>query len=619
MRPQPQKSTIAFALLVACLVLISGYFTDRDGGSYGGDFDELVLQNPPYMLARFGKLTNTIGWFITSIDGPFVSHPPVHVGLIGILMKLGFSIYYAEATPTVLLLLLAIAAIVWSGFAPSVKLGLLFSIGFLAGSGETLTLCFGTRPEGHVHAAWMLGLVLLESGRLDNWNRRRLFAGAFFLTWASGVHYYAVAAFTGVAVYVVWALRSLGWRQGRRAVVALCAGGCLFGLPYLGLFLIPYYRDIREGVLVMQGSRGIGFSYAPHMDLYRAWARSADPPALVRAAMSAGVPLLVFSTAILACFRHTRGLALAALPLQVFVLLFCLHQAPFYLVHEAVLFVTALAIAILLCAERIAPRLHPALGRIFQPATGGVLAVCLLWSSPTIARADVSLRPKVHEAVLARACSRQILGSHARVSGRGAAWYASGAEHWFDIQRDLMAGSLLFDQRTYFSNLDAVADFANNSEGPLTVWYAGGSLQLRGFFFGETSDQLRLVYLSPVRTSRLAGYVVRKGRLYRFQEDPAGDHAVLSTVCAAEHMPWLQPRRSTFSSILRFPSESPDAARSLVTILAPRSSMAPLGEIGRSCREISQIVGTLQPVDKCGLACCPAGGRPSDAVSLDSR
>jgi len=101
--------------------------------------------------------------------------------------------------------------------------------------------------------------------------------------------------------------------------------------------------------------------------------------------------------------------------LQVFILLFCLHQPPFYLVHESVLFVTALAIGLLVFAERIFARLH--IGPIFQPAAMLLLAGFLLWGSPTLARADVSLRPKVHEAVLARAASREILGPHARVSG----------------------------------------------------------------------------------------------------------------------------------------------------------------------------------------------------------
>ena len=596
-----EKPVICFSVFVVLLVLLSAYCTDRDGGSFGGDFDELVMQNPAYMLAVFGNLTLPIGAFNSGFDHTVVAHPPIHVGWIGLLMRLGFPIYYAEATPVVLLLLLCLAAIVRSVFPTPVKLGLLFSIGFLATTGETITLCFGTRPEGEVHAAWLLGLVLLETGRLDNWNRRRLFAGALFLTWASGVHYYAAFAFTGVAVYVVWAIRSLGWRQGRDRVIALCAGGCVFGVLYLAFFLIPCWRFISKEVHEVGGQGGVALSISRHLDLYRAWSHDPYRPALVRFAMGSGVPMLVFSSAILAAVRATRGLALAALPLQLFVLLFTWHKAEFYVVHECVLFAAALAIGALVCVDHGLKRLSPAVRLASHWAAAGALCIWLLWGSPMLAKATVSLQPKVHEVAVARAASRQILGPGARVSGRSAAWFASGAAHWVDLEADLLPNALLYDVPTYFSNVDAVADYPNNSgAGPLSSWYSDGTLKLRGFFFGETSDQLRLVYLSARRVPQVLGYVAQGGRLYRFQEDQGGDYRVLTAVCPQE-TGWLWPQRSTFSSVLRFSQDSPDAGRLLVTTLAPRSAMTPSGEIGRGCREISRIPGILQFADKAAL------------------
>ena len=515
-------------------------------------------------------------------------------------MRLGFPIYYAEATPVVLLLLLCLAAIVRSVFPTPVKLGLLFSIGFLATTGETIALCFGARPEGEVQAAWLLGLVLLESGRLDNWNRSRLFAGALVLTWASGVHYYAAFAFTGVAVYLVWVVRSLGWRDGRGRVIALCAGGCVFGGLYLAFFVIPCWRFILAEIHTVSGPGSVGLSISRHLDLYSRWSHDFNRPALVRFAMGSGVPLLVFSSAILAALRTTRGLALAALPLQLFVLLFAWHKMEFYLVHECLLFAAALATGALVCADHAFKRFKPALRLPFQSAAAGALCICLVWGSPMLAKATVSLEPKVHEVVVARAASRQILGPDARVSGRGGAWFASGAAHWADLETDLAPpGQVWFDAPAYFSNLDAVADYPFQSgEGPLSSWYSDGTLKLRGFFFGETNDQLRLVYLSTRRVPQVVGYAARNGRLYRFQEDPGGDYQVLSAACPPEQAPWVWPRRSTFSSILNFSQDSPDAGRFLVILLAPRFAMTPSGEFGRGCREISRIPGILQFADK---------------------
>jgi hypothetical protein len=603
MTAERSKSVLLFACFVGLLILLSAYCTDRDGGGFGGDFDELVLYNPAYTLAHFGKLTFPASWFCIDFDLPLITHPPIHTGWIGYLMRLGFSIYYAEATPVVLLLLLCLIAIVRSVFPTPVKLGLLFSIGFFATSGETMTLVFGTRPEGEVHAAWFLGLVLLESGRLEHWNRPRLFAGAFFLTWASGVHYYAALAFTGVAVYLIWAVLSLGWREARGRVIALCAGGCLFGVPYLALYLIPYFHDIQANVgQQIQGTGGVGLSISRHLDLYRAWFHDPSRPALVRVAMSYGVPLLVFSTALLAAIRVTRGLALAAFPLQFAVLTLTWHKAEFYLLHECALFAAAISIALLISADLATRRLSPALHRAFPPIAAALLCLCLVWRSPMLAHATVSLTPKVHEADVARAAARQILGPHARVTGREAAWFSSGAEHWYDNQQDMDPNRLLFDPPTYFSNLDAVVNFLNNSSAPpLTSWYSDGTLKLRGFFFGETSDQLRLVFLTPHRTTQVAGYAARNGQLYRFQEETGGDYEVLSAVCPPNNTPWLWPWRSTYSSILNFPQNSPDASKLLVTILAPRSAMSPEGWIGQSCREISRIPGTLRFVDKQAL------------------
>src|SRR5580700_2618216 len=95
-----RRSVFIFACLVAALVLISAYATDRNGA-----VDEPGFLNPPYMLAHFGRLTFPVFPFNGFFDLPVITHPPVHLLWIGLLWRLGFSIYYAEATPTVLLML----------------------------------------------------------------------------------------------------------------------------------------------------------------------------------------------------------------------------------------------------------------------------------------------------------------------------------------------------------------------------------------------------------------------------------------------------------------------------------------------------------------------------------
>jgi hypothetical protein len=585
------KPVVLFACFVGLLILLSAFCTDRDGS-----IDELGFLNPPYMLAHFGKLTFPTYPHNAFFDLPVITHPPVHLTWIGLLWRAGFSIYYAEAIPTVLLFLLALAIVVRGAFPAAVKLGWLFSIGFLATTGDRLTLCFGTRPEGELLAAWLCGLLLLESGRLANWNRLRLFAGAFFLTWAAGVHYYAGAAFLGVAVYVAWAVRSLGWNQAKPIVTALCTGVCLFGLPYVALYLLPHCKEVYSAILANQGSGGVGASVGKHLALYRQWAQSAYYPALIRKAMALGIPLMVFSTAILAAVPSTRGIALAALPLQLALFLFASHKMAFYMVDESVLFAAAVAIGLLSLTGYLVTRWLPRLERGFAAVAAAALAVWLVTGSPMLADARLSFQARVHEVEVARAAGRRMLGPHARVAGRWMGWYSTGAEHWYDVEHDL--AFLLFDPPTYLRNLDAFADCTTPGEpDAIAAWYADGTLKLRGFYLAQTNQQLRYVLVSSQPAGPLTGYAMGNGQLFRFQEYAAGGYEALSAVCPESVGTWYEPSNGVFSTYSLLPGKAGEPARRMVSVLAPRSYMAPAGPVGRSCREVSRVRGTLMPED----------------------
>ncbi|MEO8368588.1 MAG: hypothetical protein ABI806_05265 [Candidatus Solibacter sp.] len=583
-----QISVLAFAGFVAVLVLLSAYFTERNGL-----VDEPGFLNPPYMLAHYGKLTFPTYPNGLFFDVPVVTHPPVHVAWIGLLWRMGMRPYYAEATPTVLLFLLAILIIAGSAFPTPVKLGWLFSIGFLATSGETLTMCFGTRPEGELLAAWFCGLLLLESGRLDNWKRWRLFAGSLFLVWAAGTHYYGVPALFGIAVYMLWAVRSMGWPAAKPTVVAMGAGGCVYGLPYLLFYVLPYFTDIRAAIRGNQGAGGIGLAIQRHMAMYKYWVLESYHPILIRKAMALGVPFWALSTALLAAVRTTRGIALASLPLQLGIFFFAWHKMPYYMVHESVLFAAALSVALLALGHFLIHAYLPKLEPIYAPAAVAVLCFCLISGSPMLAHADLSLQPRFNEVEVAQAAGRRIMGPHARIGGVWWGWHSAGAEHWYDVERDLTLKYTLFDPATYISNPDAFQICAESSEGnDLHKWYADGSLKLRGFFFGQSNMALRCLQLSPRPTSPLVGYAEWNDQLYRFQENSSGDYEVLSAICPSG-VPddWHSPWNGSFSFSVGLASPS----MRLVTALAP------LGRAGQGCRTIARTRGSLQRDDRRAL------------------
>jgi hypothetical protein len=227
-----------------------------------------------------------------------------------------------------------------------------------------------------------------------------------------------------------------------------------------------------------------------------------------------------------------------------------------------------------------------------------VLTICLVKGSPLLGGARLSLQPKIHEMEVAHAAGQRMLGLHARVGGRWWPWYAAGAEHWYDVERDLVVGFLDFDIAAYLHNLDAIEVCpSSDAPGRVTGWYAGGTVKLRGFYFAQTNPTLGCVLLSGERSRKLTGYAAGNGQLYRFEEIPGGDHQVLSIVCPSDGPDWSQPPTGVFSTILAI-ADGPEAGAKLITILAPRSYLAPTGPVGRSCREVSRIPGTLVMEDR---------------------
>ena len=85
-----QVTVVSFACFIALLVLLLAFFTDRNG-----DVDELAMYNPAYMLAHLGELTFPSYPHHAYFADPVIVHPPVHLGLIGLLGRLGFTWYYA--------------------------------------------------------------------------------------------------------------------------------------------------------------------------------------------------------------------------------------------------------------------------------------------------------------------------------------------------------------------------------------------------------------------------------------------------------------------------------------------------------------------------------------------
>ena len=602
MKRNREWAVLAFACFTAAWVATLAYGVRRGGGP-----DELGIYNPSYMVSHYGRATYPVFF---QYDATII-HPPLHTGTIGLFNLLGFTWYYAEATPVVLWFLLAIWVAVRGAFPATVKMGLLFGIAFLMSVGPRAGIVyFGTRPEGQVEAAWLAGLLLLEDGRLRAWNSPRLFAGALALMWASSVHYYASAAVAGVAVYLVWCVKDMGRQAAGPRVRALIGGAAVFAVPYLAWYVLPHLRQILVWIRNQQGGGSVAVSIHSHFDLYAAWAKGAVMPPLVTWPMALGIPLMLVSTALLFAVRSTRGMALAALPLEATIFLFASHKQGVYLIHEIAIFGAAVAIAALVGAEWLIGRWLPAKWRAAVPPVAAIVFGLYLWPGNFLAATGaISFKPRTNEAEVARAAARRILGPHARVAGRLLLWYASGGEDYYNVQMDLnWMPEIRLDPSSLFENFDAVAEHENFSADTqasqritISSAYADGMLRLRGFYFSATDPDLQLVLLSAHPVSEVQGYAMLGGRLQRFDPHPDGDYELLAAACPSlPETPlerWGSRWPDSASAVLYLPGPRPDGATNVVTILTPRSRPHAAAEISRSCRELFRARGGMTAAD----------------------
>ena len=159
---------ISWGIIFFCIFLfvIHCFCTDRIVLS-----DELTLYNPVYMYLHYGKLTYPVHHFW---DIPVIVHPPFHYQTIAYLVKLGIGFFYAETLPVFFFMLLSLYLLFRSHFSLIIKIGFTFALLSTIMMDE-VSLIKSIRADYTLCLVWLAGLLALESGRLDNWNPKRLF------------------------------------------------------------------------------------------------------------------------------------------------------------------------------------------------------------------------------------------------------------------------------------------------------------------------------------------------------------------------------------------------------------------------------------------------------------
>lgn len=538
---------ILFAGCVLVLALAAVFllaFMDR-----AVTFDEAGLYNPAYMLLHYGRMTYPIHGHFDDM----VIHPPVHYLVLAWLMKTGLSLFHAAAVPPILFFLILGWMLLFSPFQFPVKVGLLF--------GTYLAVLVWTsiqtvRPDVSLSLAWIAGLASLEAGRLAQWDSKRLFAGSLLLTYAATLHYPGSFCWIGALVYVVWSALSLPWLEARRRVAAITAGILLIGVPYVLLFLIPFRHEIYDVIHQVQGPGGAAVAIRQHLEAYRRYSNlrhlfAANQP-LVQTLLAPlwhwRVPAAFVGAPLLFAFPCTRGLALAALPQVLFILLGARHKDTRfsgYFAPELILYLSAaisLAMAVMLFLARRLPSRIASTAVVTLGLAG--LTALTLHDKSSVADA-IRFTRNLNDLDLGRAAARDIAGPHAFVGSTSlGVWYTGGASDFYDVSPEIRYGpSLAIDPKKYFSRFDGlVIDQLNswvtwNKERVgLTSFYLSRDLHLKGFWFndrrGEGESQLSWLMFAAA-SSPVRGYATRNSRMYRFEQAEAGDSVFFCAVCPA--------------------------------------------------------------------------------------
>lgn len=610
------------ALLITHAVIIVARQPILDG------VDELGLFNPVYMTLHYGRMTYPIYYQPTMM----VVHPPVRYSVIAALMKAGVELKTAEGLMVCLLTIAGALVIATGRWDPGLKIALLFGIfAALVFVGHTNIRTFGLRPDTELAVAWFVGLMLLEDGRLREWEWKRLAAGSFLLTYSSGVHYFGVAGGLGLLVYLFLAGRGLRPRRLARAAISMIGGACALGIPYLVLFVIPHLRAILDISGQVQAQGGWLNPIVRHIAQYDDWRVVSTPWPHWTGRMLYGamapllalrvVPLFLVGVLALAWHRDTRAVGIAAIPLCVFIWLGVQGKSPGYFLPELLMFFAGVGVIVVGACRQAARWLPVAASRQVATVTASMAMAIAVVAADDAPRLLAGGAASAHEMDVARAAAQEMIGRRASVAGRLPLWYVSGASVWTNIEADLLWSKDIshIDVGRYLNAFDYVVEHGhmsystvNNRLESIPSWYANGILKLSGFYLSTNHEYINFLLFRTSNEPLGRGFVSERGRLMRFDPRGDGSQVFVSMICGFEE--WPAANRfglQYFNTFLLPKADAANPASSLTIAARPgnpqqaiaiglvpsdqfRGNTAPFGE---GCRVLDATAGELTPVD----------------------
>lgn len=530
---------VLLGIAVCVLTCVYSLFIDRQIFS-----DEPGLYNAIYTFVETGR----VAYPLHGQPEFMTIHPPTHYLLLGLLHKLGLSLFHAAAVPLIVLTVLITVIVATGGFSFAMAVALLLA----CFSADVIWADYLTvRPDLHLTLAWFAGLVTLEAARNKHWSPWRLALGSALSVFAATLHYWGIAACAMPMIYMCNALLA---RHERRFFVSRLAsvsiGGLVVGLPFLIWFIVPHWQSIMTDVGGVQGEGGVSTAVARHFDAYASflqrsttgWGSRPIVTALFYPFLALRVPAVIVALVTLfACRRYTFAVAGSLVP--AFVLLYSQGKATgttLYFTPEMTLYLTGAFMCCVSVAQWALVHASRPVGRL-AATLAGLLMVGSLVQVPTAAGSEWRWTRSLHNLELSRAAGFDVVGPDSAVGMVSLEpWYTAGGRYvWIaadeltqanqggkDIDFYLRSVKTFVIDRDWWHALPGLA--------PLGSWYFDHKLSLFGFVL-PTSNSARnevMLFASRDAPTRVRGYFLSDSGGQLFEQSDDGTTAVSIWKCA---------------------------------------------------------------------------------------
>jgi hypothetical protein len=527
------------AIAVCVLTCVYSLFIEREISS-----DEPGLYNAIYTFVETGRMAYPLNGqpeFMTI-------HPPTHYLLVGLLQKLGLSLFHAAAVPLIALTTLIAIIVATGGFGFAMALALLLAC-FSANViwADYLTV----RPDLHLTLAWFAGLVTLEAARNRQWSSSRLALGSALSVYAATLHYWGLAACAMPLVYMCSA--ALAHRHDRQFLAtrfaSMSIGGLAVGLPFLIWFVVPHWEGIITDVGGVQGDGGLGTAVARHLDAYASfvqrsttsWGPRPIETAFLYPVLALRIPAVLAAVVLLfGCRRYLFAVAGSLVP--AFVLLYSQGKAigtTLYFTPEMTLYLTGAFACCFSVAQWVFATAPRPVGRL-AAVVAGMLVVTSLAQVPAAAGSGWRWTKSLDHLELSRAAGFDVLGPDTLVGMISLEpWYSAGGRYaWIAANELSMANQAGKDVDFYLRSVKAFVidrDWWHALPGlaPLGSWYLDRKLSLFGFVL-PTSHSARnqfMLFASRDGPARVRGYFLSASGGQLFEQAENGMTAVSIWKC----------------------------------------------------------------------------------------